>query len=353
MEECEMCIAIAKLPNRELPSEETLKICWNNNDDGAGFAFNYDNRVFIKKGFMTFADFMEKLRYYDNKYDLKKCGMLIHFRIATHGARDASMTHPFPIIDDAGCLKKIEYVSDYAVVHNGIISLTSSSASKSDGLSDTALFIKDYLTKIAQNKSWLRKECNMELIEKLIGSKMAILDKTGHIEMTSGFTEENGVFYSNSSYKDTWYTKYGCYYTGNSCYGSYYDYNDYGSYDDYIANKIDDSKHTSSKNYKYDKLVGIMEIPVGSYIECEGYSEEVINNDSVKYFIDENYSLYICSDGDDVDKYNRDYFYFGEADVYDKNFKTIEFKRTDWAFESQLQPDEEDYYDELPETETK
>ena len=40
-----MCIAITKAIGEKTLSLETLKICWEENTDGAGFAFNFQNKV--------------------------------------------------------------------------------------------------------------------------------------------------------------------------------------------------------------------------------------------------------------------------------------------------------------------
>ena len=345
-----MCIAISKPIGVSLPNDNILRNCWNNNDDGAGFAFNYDGKVFIKKGFMTFDSFMEALKSYDARYNFKECGVLLHFRIATHGARDSSMTHPFPIVDDAGCLKKIEYTSDYAVIHNGIIHLTSYTASKTDGLSDTAIFIKDYLTKIAGNKSWLNKQCNIELIEKLIESKMAILDRNGNIKMTSGFIEDNGIFYSNTSYRDSYYRSYSLptklYFTDKSKKSnknSYlYDYNNYyyddycDEYDDYISDTVDDSKST-----KYQSgLRGLMKLKIGYFVECGEYSDQV-TNDGFNYYVDSSSDLYLSyvDDENDEAEINRKYTYLGPCVVYDRSLKEVPFIRDTWAHPYQFDDD--------------
>lgn len=333
-----MCIAISKPIGVSLPSDEILKNCWDNNDDGAGFAFNLNNKVIIKKGYMTFKDFIKSLKACDKMYNLKDRGVLLHFRIATHGARDASMTHPFPVVDDIGCLKKIEYASDYAVIHNGIITLTSTTASKNAGLSDTALFVKDYLTKISGNKAWMKKKCNIELIEKLIDSKMAILDKFGNIVNTSGFTEEKGIFYSNSSYKDTYFRRY------NNYYGDYYylsnssnKFKSYG-YQDYVAKKMDDSKYSNSKN------VPLMKLKSGCFVECGEYSD-VVEDSAVEYYIDDKNNLYVSYD--DYYEYNmlcdtetpeeiKRYSYLGDCVVYDRSLKEVTFTPDTYVDEMQF-----------------
>lgn len=333
-----MCIAIGKPMGIDVPSEEILENCWNNNDDGAGFAFNLSNRVVIKKGFMKYKDFIEAFRFYDKKYNFKNRGLLIHFRIATHGARDASMTHPFPIVDDIGALKKIEYNSNYAVIHNGIISLTSDyMLSQKTGLSDTALFIKDYLTKLAENRNWFYNKSNFELIEKLIDSKMAILDKNGNIGITSGFTKDNGVYYSNNTYKEN---RVKCNYNN---YYYYYDnyYDDYDYYDS-LAAKMDDSRDKDTSNTSSTgNIVALMRLRKGWYVECNEYSDQV-NDDEVEYYIDSHNNLYISYS----EKYmkNKMYYYMGECTVYDQNLTEISFKRDIWVNEAQLDSYDYDSY---------
>ena len=82
-----MCIAIYGLKGTEVPTEDILRTCFVNNSDGAGFCFNADNgKVQIVKGFMTWESFISAFREYDEKYKFKDRGLLIHFRIATHGS---------------------------------------------------------------------------------------------------------------------------------------------------------------------------------------------------------------------------------------------------------------------------
>ena len=126
-----MCIAIYSLAGNPVPDEETLETCFFNNSDGAGFAFNTDNgKVQIVKGFMDFKSFIAAFRKYDKKYCFKDRGVLIHFRIATHGGTSKQTCHPFPISAKEKDLAKTEFTSDYAVIHNGIINLCTDEAEK-------------------------------------------------------------------------------------------------------------------------------------------------------------------------------------------------------------------------------
>lgn len=204
-----MCIAIASLKGTPIPKDDILRNCFKNNPDGAGFAYNDRGQVVIRKGFMDVDSFLNALHQIDKEIGLTDRGVLLHTRITTHGGTNPSMCHPFPIVADEGALKKIVYRSSYAVIHNGIISMTSAEANLKKDMSDTAVFIEKYLTKIATNKKWFNNKANIELIEDLIDSKMAILNSNGDIIMTSGFTkdEEDGIYYSNTSYQDN-YSKY-------------------------------------------------------------------------------------------------------------------------------------------------
>ena len=214
-----MCIAIYSPVGNPIPCEEYLKRSFEENPNGAGFAYNLPNKpiVQIEKGFMDWKSFIKAFRKSSKKYDFTNRGVLIHFRITTHGGTNPQCCHPFPLVADEETMKKTKIKSNYAVIHNGIISLTSDEALKRNHMSDTMVFIEKYLSKIATNKKWFANKANFELIYDMIGSKMAILNGYGKIHSTAGFTKDpDGNYYSNTTYK---YPKW-----------SYYDHFDYFDY---------------------------------------------------------------------------------------------------------------------------
>ncbi len=334
-----MCIAIAKPIGVDVPNDDILTNCFNNNPDGAGFAFNHNNEVIIRKGYMKLKDFLDAFHKYDKKFNFKNRGVLIHTRITTHGGTNPQMCHPFPINSDEGALKKIEYCSPFAIVHNGIISLTSGEATKKKDMSDTAIFVQKYLTKIAKNKNWFNNKANIELIEELIDSKMAVLNGNGKIIMTSGFTEDNGIFYSNSSYKENrykrvydwdWYDDYD------------YDYsNDYG-YSDYLATNgfVSDGKDGWIKSSKKkdtpksvndinEDYVGLMMLQKGETLvyadtTTDEYCEDIV------FFVDEENNVYVSFEPEDA--YSTEVItpleYYGEGMIYSGNLQPKEFSPT-------------------------
>lgn len=276
-----MCIAIAKPNGIALPSKKILETCWKNNPDGAGFAFNNDGKVVIHKGFMDFNSFYTDFEQCNKIYNLKNKGVLIHFRIATHGAVNGAMTHPFPIHTDEGALSKPIFRSNYAVIHNGIISLTSGNAQKSQGMSDTAIFIRDYLEKIARNKKWFTNECNVALIEQLIdSSKMAVLRWDGKIIKTKGFHDKDGIFYSNTSYTDEW----GC----RSLYSGYY----YGGYYNYDFGY--DKKYHTTKFLKHETKIPLMAIKEGETLQTPEFSQ-TMDAEDLYYYIDDKGYIYTAT----------------------------------------------------------
>ena len=277
-----MCIAIYSLQGNDVPSEKYLKNSFKNNPDGAGFAFNTDNHmVKIVKGLMTWDSFIETFNKYNKKYNFKDRGLLIHFRITTHGGTCPECCHPFPISEDKGALHKREMISPYGVIHNGIISLTSTEAKTKDKMSDTMIFISKYLTKIASNKRWFSNEKNFEMIYDLIDSKMAILNGYGDIKSTYGFTKaEDGNYYSNSTYST--YNSFNYY-----NWDWYDDYSEYGykpyNYDDYGYEKFPAS---SKRNNEQTELMMVKDDQI---VAMDDGSEDWNSDDEV---------YYITSDGD-------------------------------------------------------
>lgn len=221
-----MCIAVVSPAGVKCPTLETLKNCWDNNRDGAGFAYPVRGGVKIQKGYMTWDAFKSAFEDANRRYDFDKLPLLCHFRITSHGKTCPELTHPFPLHSDIGAMKKLEYVSEYAVIHNGMIDLVN--VPRTGDVSDTLVFIKDYLTLLSKNDGWLHVPENMKLVYKLINSRMAIMDSDGFIAMTDGFEEWEGNYYSNTSYKESRY-RYNSY--NNPHYSSCYNYDWYDNYD--------------------------------------------------------------------------------------------------------------------------
>lgn len=356
-----MCIAIYKPLGNQVPCEEHLRASFERNDDGAGFAFNTDDhQVMIVKGLMTWESFITTFREYEKKYGFKDRGLLIHFRITTHGGTNPECTHPFPVIADEGAMHKLVYKTRYAAIHNGIISLTSTEAYRRDKMSDTMVFIEKYLTKIASNKGWFDNKSNFELIYDLIESKMAVLRGDGQINATAGFEQDaDGNYYSNLSYKEPRYKSLTSKssYKNSGYYGGYYggwdeweDYGYGGDYADYRGYGADYEYPTEKDGYAY------------STTDSEGFPvrkrrmnlmmlkpDEVFINEISEYdFISEDVPMLMNADGDvfisstKPDSYGRVNYYDLElidTDAYalSSAYREIPFRKDCYTFETLYQ----------------
>ena len=175
-----MCIAIVK-PLDKTISEDRLRICYNNNKDGCGFAYIKDNTIIIKK-FMEFEAFYKEYKLVETTSP-----MLIHFRIATHGKVELENCHPFKLNNRM------------VLIHNGIISGYGDKEKKSD--------TRDYIDKVLSKISWKmwKNPAFREMVGQAIGySKLGIMDVSGEmyiINYDKGVVED-GVWYSNSSFKE-------------------------------------------------------------------------------------------------------------------------------------------------------
>ena len=172
-----MCIAIAK-PRGVSLAEDRLRLCFENNPDGAGFAIATDRGVVIQKGYTTVQAFLTAYR----EYRVDDYPALVHFRITTRGENSARNHHPFPVA--AG-----------ALVHNGTIGWLGKAGK---GPSDTALFA-DLLQDMSVDQ-WRRLR---PLIEHSTGwSRFALLTHEGEVVLfnSQDWAEEGGALYSNDTY---------------------------------------------------------------------------------------------------------------------------------------------------------
>lgn len=203
-----MCIIAYKPQNIAFPSKETLKTCFQNNPDGAGYMYVYDKKVEIRKGFTTFETFYNALSK-SRKITGDDVPYVMHFRISTqaHGRKDC--THPFPLSKKMDNLRKLNVSCKIGIAHNGIISLTSSSwHSKTITYSDTMKYITDILSLIIKNKGYYKDKDTLLLIERTCESKLAILDNDGHCELIGDFEENDGIYYSNHTYQTKKYSTF-------------------------------------------------------------------------------------------------------------------------------------------------
>lgn len=206
-----MCLAIFKEANKKV-NKRDMKVAFDNNDDGAGFAYPSNGKVIIEKGFFTFDSFWKALTPHMDK------PMAIHFRWSTHGKIDETNCHPFRITDEL------------AMIHNGVIS---NIQIDDKDKSDTRTFVDDYVKPINKgNPMFVYSEYGNRTLRACIGSsKLVFINKKGNrviVNEEAGHWTD-GVWYSNDSYKavkvrystfsSPYYGNYsgGCYTSSSSC----------------------------------------------------------------------------------------------------------------------------------------
>ncbi len=196
-----MCIIIAKDKKSRIPTEKELKNSFEWNSDGAGFMYVDNNKVVIDKGYMTWESFIKRYRTLLQKYNnFKNKSLVIHCRIGTSGKNTKGNTHPYPITNNHRLLKTKKMSRlDVAIVHNGIIK----DYGTRNGLNDTQEYISKFIYPIYRNyKDFYKNEDLLDGIEKMTGSKFAILDKSDKIYYIGDFIEDNGLKFSNNTYLD-------------------------------------------------------------------------------------------------------------------------------------------------------
>lgn len=184
-----MCIAVFR-PKGVKIRKKVLKQCFEQNPDGAGFAFPTKNAHFVKivKGFFTFRSFWHSYRQYQERDE----PMVIHFRVATSGQIDSNNCHPWRIN------------KENVLIHNGV--LEHKLGLQDNNLSDTGLFVRHVLAPIFNNSPEIWRESAFKwMIEECIGysNKLVVLNKNGdHIifnEKAGDWFE--GAWFSNTTYK--------------------------------------------------------------------------------------------------------------------------------------------------------
>ena len=210
-----MCIIAVKPAGVAVPSVEILTRLFNKNPDGAGIALATDKGVKIDKGIMTLNDFLTKAKKIPTD-----SAAIIHCRISTSGGICRELTHPFILSGDINRMRKTQALTQREVVaHNGVFGEFGSKEANND----TTQFIINYLKPLKDLAESAGETVQAErlkpIINKLVsGSRLVILDKTGRFTLYgNGWEENNGVYYSNTGYKE-----YNYYSTTSTATGSYY-----------------------------------------------------------------------------------------------------------------------------------
>lgn len=193
-----MCIICVKPSGVPMPSSKTLQECWQGNSDGAGIAYSRSGVEGVKlvKGFMKLKTLKSALN--ELAFTLED-QVIIHFRFATHGLKDAGNCHPFPVSKRIDELRALEGSFNTVVAHNGVFG----SMPRHETLSDTQKFIGSVLASSAIIDH-LEDDAIQELIAGYCGSSSRLVFLRGQKLFLLGQwvkDEPSGLWFSNDGYK--------------------------------------------------------------------------------------------------------------------------------------------------------
>ena len=199
-----MCVIAVSRAGKRQPTVSEITNAFVNNPHGAGYMYARGGKVHIRKGFMELDDLLDSLAA---EQFTTADSVVYHFRISTQAGVNPKMCHPFPVYWDVRAMELLAVKCDVAIAHNGIIHLTSDP--NEHRYSDTALFVADFLSDYIRHPEDIHDQSILDDIEELAQSKFALMNGAGEIETIGKFTNDNGILWSNTSYKNRApFTKY-------------------------------------------------------------------------------------------------------------------------------------------------
>ena len=192
-----MCI-IAICSSRFLTDNE-LENCFMSNHDGVGMAWAENGKVSVRKGFMT----LEEANLAYAKFQLEHPEFIphvLHFRIATSGGASPEMTHPYKMTTGSE-LSLSEDTDKSVLFHNGVIPNWNTSLVNLVTSKQIPKMPKGPMndTRMAAIMASL-PDIGDEILEVLSG-KFVKVQPDGTIIRWGKFEFDNGVYFSNTSYK--------------------------------------------------------------------------------------------------------------------------------------------------------
>lgn len=184
-----MCIIIAKPKGvKAIPLKNIYQWCENNPDSFGIYASDGTKTQVIKyNDYWTMLDGI-------HKYNNPEWLLVIHARIATHGAIDFINQHPYPLANNVKDVVDWQKWKWKWFMHNGILGEYGKDKRYSDSIDFWINFLYKNQTK--------------EIVEKKIwqSNKIVLMDWAGlTIYNEWQWVYDNGVWYSNNSYKTTPY----------------------------------------------------------------------------------------------------------------------------------------------------
>lgn len=178
-----MCIIIVKPKKAGWIPFEHLENSYNYNNDWVGFVASNGFDCYVNK-YDNFNDFYNDFAMYNND----DYAIMLHFRLATHWAKNDTNTHPYPLSDMLSDYENRTHWKGKRFVHNWVLH----DYWYNTKYSDSIMFWKDYLFD-NENKKQIENELKSSKIVVMDNDKFTIYNK--HL-----WTVDNGIWYSNDCY---------------------------------------------------------------------------------------------------------------------------------------------------------
>jgi len=195
-----MCLLVVASPN-STPRKKDLECASCNNPHGFGFAVITPNGIVTGRGMSSkkvIKKFLEVRKEFPSSY------AMYHARYATHGVKNDDNCHPF----------RVPSKYDTYLAHNGILDINISAG---DRRSDTRIFAEDTLFAMGGVTALDDAHVWTMVSKWALGSKIVIFtldpdanDQCYIINENAGHWDNEGMWWSNSTYKEsTWSTYLG------------------------------------------------------------------------------------------------------------------------------------------------
>ena len=219
-----MCIIAIKPREVAYPSYKRVRTMCENNSDGFAIVWHVKGEPVRNYRTLNEKKFLKKYNEITSTYKAKDVSLFIHARIKTHGTQKLENCHGW-----------IEDKIGLAFAHNGILSIKNR-----DDMTDSETFFRDIFAPVFEIGGW---DAGERAIKACIGtSKFCFMDMDGNLIHYGNYIKgDDGVLYSNDSYLERTWTKYGVggyYGTGyRSC---------WDKYDKYLNKNKDDKKSSTT-----------------------------------------------------------------------------------------------------------
>lgn len=192
-----MCIIAIKPREVGYPSYKRVKNMCENNSDGFAIVWHVMGEPVRNYRTLNEKKFLKKYNEITSTYKAKDVSLFIHARIKTHGTQKLENCHGW-----------IEDKIGLAFAHNGILSIKNR-----DDMTDSETFFRDIFAPVFELGGW---DAGERAIKACIGtSKFCFMDMYGNLIHYGQYIKgDDGILYSNDSYLECTWGKYG------GCYGS-------------------------------------------------------------------------------------------------------------------------------------